>query len=249
MGLAALGKGEHMNDVFAPFKWEALWEQRAELGTAFLNTIIISVLALAIALVLGFLFGIMSYSKYRVPRGINRVYVEIVQNIPLLLQIFVLYAVLPLFGIMMGTFLIGVVGIGIYHGAYMSEVVHSGLDSVPRGQFEAAMSQGFTHGETMRHIIIPQAIRSMMPPLAVQAANLIKNTSVLALIAGGELMYFSNSFAYGTSFYGPAYVVAGILYFILCFPLSRLAKRLEEKRKKTLTPEEEARTCQYYLHG
>ena len=135
-----------------------------------------------------------------------------------------LYAVLPLFGLMLGTFLIGVVGIGIYHGAYMSEVVNSGLASVPKGQFEAAKSQGFTYWETMRNIILPQAIRTMLPPLAVQAANLIKNTSVLALIAGGELMYFSNSFAYSTSFYGPAYVVAGILYFILCFPSSRRAK-------------------------
>ena len=85
----------------------------------------------------------MSYSKYKVPRGLNRIYVEIVQNIPLLLQIFVLYAVLPLFGLMLGTFLIGIVGIGLYHGAYMSEVVRSGLSAVPRGQFEAAKSQGF----------------------------------------------------------------------------------------------------------
>lgn len=238
-----------MNDVFAPFKWEALFEQRDALLQAFLNTIIISALALVIALALGFLFGMMSYAKHKVPRGVNRVYVEIVQNIPLLLQIFVLYAVLPLFGLMLGTFLIGVVGIGIYHGAYMSEVVNSGLASVPKGQFEAAKSQGFTYWETMRNIILPQAIRTMLPPLAVQAANLIKNTSVLALIAGGELMYFSNSFAYSTSFYGPAYVVAGILYFILCCPISRLAKRLEEKKRKDVKLEEEERTCQYYLHG
>ena len=238
-----------MNDVFAPFKWEALFAQGPELAHAFLNTVLISVLALLIALALGFLFGIMSYSKYKVPRGLNRIYVEIVQNIPLLLQIFVLYAVLPLFGLMLGTFLIGMVGIGLYHGAYMSEVVRSGLSAVPRGQFEAAKSQGFTYGETMRSIILPQAVRTMLPALAVQAANLIKNTSVLALIAGGELMYFSNSFAYGTSYYGPAYVVAGILYFILCFPLSRLARRLEEKQKKERKPGEEDVTCQNYLRG
>ena len=136
-----------MNDVFAPFKWEALFEQRDALLQAFSNTIIISALALVIALALGFLFGMMSYAKHKVPRGVNRVYVEIVQNIPLLLQIFVLYAVLPLFGLMLGTFLIGVVGIGIYHGAYMSEVVNSGLASVPKGQFEAAKSQGLPTGK------------------------------------------------------------------------------------------------------
>ncbi|MEA5002955.1 MAG: amino acid ABC transporter permease [Christensenella sp.] len=238
-----------MNDVFAPFKWEALFARGDELAQAFLNTVLISLLALLIALALGFLFGMMSYAKHRAPRAINRVYVEIVQNIPLLLQVFVLYAVLPLFGVMIGTFMIGVMGIGIYHGAYISEVVHSGLSSVQKGQFEAARSQGFTYWETMRHIILPQSIKTMMPALAVQAANLIKNTSVLALIAGGELMYFSNSFAYGTSYYGPAYVVAGVLYFLLCFPLSRLAKRLEERRKKEIKPGEEDITCQNYLRG
>ena len=238
-----------MGDVFAPFKWEALFAQGDQLAQAFLNTVLISLLALVIALALGFVFGMMSYAKHKAPRVINRVYIEIVQNIPLLLQMFVLYAVLPLFGVMMDTFMIGVVGIGIYHGAYISEVVHSGLSSVPKGQFEAAQSQGFTYSETMLHIILPQAVKTILPPLAVQAANLIKNTSVLALIAGGELMYFSNSFAYGTSYYGPAYVVAGVLYFILCFPLSRLARRLEEKRKKEIKPGEEDVTCQNYLRG
>lgn len=238
-----------MNDVFALFKWEALFEQSGALLRAFLNTLLISALALALALALGFLFGIFSYSRHRALRGVNRVYVEMVQNIPLLLQIFVLYAVLPLFGLVMGTFTIGVVGIGIYHGAYISEVVHSGIAAVSRGQFEAAKSQGFGWGASMRYIILPQAIRAVLPPLAVQAANLIKNTSVLALIAGGELMYFSNSFAYSTSYYGPAYVVARALYFVLCFPLSRFAKRLEEKQKQSAKPGEEERTCKYYLHG
>ena len=80
-------------------------------------------------------------------------------------------------------------------------------------------------------IILPQAIRIIMPPLAVQAANLVKNTSVLALIAGGELMYFSNSFAGATSYYGPVYVVAALLYFAICFPLSRLALYLEHRTR------------------
>lgn len=82
-----------------------------------------------------------------------------------------------------------------------------------------------------RSIILPQAIRIIMPPLAVQAANLVKNTSVLALIAGGELMYFSNSFAGATSYYGPVYVVAALLYFAICFPLSRLALYLEHRTR------------------
>lgn len=218
--------------MFALFKWEAYLEKFPTILEAFGKTIQISLLALVLALILGVIFGLMSVSRSQVLRGINRAYVEFFQNIPLLLQVLVLYAGFPLLGINMSTFLIGVIAIGIYHGAYISEVVRSGISSIPNGQFEAARSQGFSYIEMMSMIILPQAISIIMPPLAVQAANLIKNTSIMALVAGGELMYASNSFANSTSYYGPAYVVAAILYFILCFPLSRLALRLEQNRGK-----------------
>ena len=137
----------------------------------------------------------------------------------------------PLLGLSLAAFWIGVLAIGVYHGGYISEVVRSGVGSIHRGQFEAAKSQGFSYWQTMFVIVLPQALRIIMPPLAVQAANLVKNTSVLALIAGGELMYFSNSFAGATSYYGPVYVVAALLYFAVCFPLSRLALYLERRTR------------------
>ena len=216
-------------EVFAPYKWEALFARWPELLAAFGTTVAISALALVIALVFGFVFGVFSVSRFRVLRALTRIYVETVQNVPLLLQVFVLYAVFPLIGLSMTTFWIGVLAIGLYHGGYMSEVVRSGIGSVHRGQFDAAKSQGFSPVQTMTLIILPQAMRIILPPLAVQAANLVKNTSVLALVAGGELMYFSNSFAGDTSYYGPAYVMAALLYFVICFPLSRAAVGLEKR--------------------
>ena len=220
-----------MLDIFAPYKWEALFERWPDILMAFGTTVGISVLALVIALALGIVFGVLSVSRIPVLRGITRVYVEVVQNVPLLLQVFVFYAIFPLLGLSLAAFWIGVLAIGIYHGGYISEVVRSGIGSIHRGQFEAAKSQGFTYWQSMFVIILPQAIRIIMPPLAVQAANLVKNTSVLALIAGGELMYFSNSFAGATSYYGPVYVVAALLYFAICFPLSRLALYLEHRTR------------------
>lgn len=218
-----------MSDVFAPFKWDALFQRWPDILQAFGVTLSIALCALVIALLLGVLFGILSVSRHRVLRGLARAYVEVVQNVPLLLQVFMLYAVFPLLGLSLASFWIGVLAIGVYHGAYMSEVVRSGIGSIHRGQFEAARSQGFGYWSMMFTIILPQAMRIIIPPMAVQAANLIKNTSVLALIAGGELMYFANSFAGATSYYGPAYVVAACLYFLLCFPLSRLAVYLENR--------------------
>lgn len=220
-----------MLDIFAPYKWEALAERWPDILAAFGTTVGISALALVIALALGIVFGVLSVSRIAPLRWITRVYVEVVQNVPLLLQVFVFYAIFPLLGLSLAAFWIGVLAIGIYHGGYISEVVRSGIGSIHRGQFEAAKSQGFSYWQTMFVIILPQAIRIIMPPLAVQAANLVKNTSVLALIAGGELMYFSNSFAGATSYYGPVYVVAAILYFVICFPLSRLALYLERRTR------------------
>lgn len=220
-----------MLDIFAPYKWEALFQRWPDILTAFGMTVGISVLALIIALVLGIVFGVLSVSRIAPLRWVTRVYVEVVQNVPLLLQVFVFYAIFPLLGLSLAAFWIGVLAIGIYHGGYISEVVRSGIGSIHRGQFEAAKSQGFSYWQTMFLVILPQAFRIIMPPLAVQAANLVKNTSVLALIAGGELMYFSNSFAGSTSYYGPVYIVAAILYFIICFPLSRLALYLERRTR------------------
>ncbi len=169
-------------EVFAPYKWEALFARWPELLAAFGTTVAISALALVIALVFGFVFGVFSVSRLRGLRALTRIYVETVQNVPLLLQVFVLYAVFPLLGLSLTTFWIGVLAIGLYHGGYMSEVVRSGIGSVHRGQFEAAKSQGFSSVQTMTLIILPQAMRIILPPLAVQAANLVKNTSVLAQI-------------------------------------------------------------------
>lgn len=222
-----------MLDAFAAYKWEALFSRWPELLTAFGQTVLVSVFALLLALALGIIFGVLSVSRFAPLRAITRVYVELVQNIPLLLQIFVFYALFPLIGISLPTVTIGIFAIGIYHGGYISEVVRSGVGSIHRGQFEAAKSQGFSYWQSMFIVILPQAMRIIMPPLAVQAANLVKNTSVLAFFVGGEIMYFSNSFAGSTSYYGPVYLVAAVLYFIICFPLSRLALYLEKRTRSS----------------
>lgn len=135
---------------FSLDKWGRLlvsWQTFAE---GFLTTLVIAVLALALALLLGIVFGMFSSSHLRGLKGVSRVYVEFIQNIPLVIQIFFLYNGLPLVGIMLDKFTIGVLGIGVYTGAYISEVVRAGIQSIPVGQMEAAKSQGFTHVQAMR---------------------------------------------------------------------------------------------------
>ena len=173
----------------------------------------------------------MSTAKGRLPRAVARIYVEMFQNIPLVIQIFFMYNGLAMAGLVLSEFTIGVVGVGMYHGAYIAEVVRAGILAVPKGQEEAAYSEGFNYIQTMRYVILPQMVKIILPPLTNQAVNLIKNTSVLAIIAGADLMYVADSYASYSLNYGPAYAVAGLLYFLLCFPLATFARKYEQKLK------------------
>ncbi len=216
-----------MNGPFAGYKWAALASDWTVFGEGFAHTVLVSGLALLLALLLGGLFGILSSGSSRLAKGVARIYTEAIQNTPRVIQVFFLYHALPHLGVMLPTFAVGVLGVGIYHGAYISEVVRAGILAVPRGQLESAYSQGFSFWRAMRHIVLPQARRMAFPPLTNQAVSLIKNTSVLAMVAGGELMYQADSWSSSNLYYGPAYVATGLLYLALCLPLAMYARRLE----------------------
>ena len=218
-----------MNGPFAWFKWEALFKDWPVLAEGFGITGLYALFALLLALVLGLFFGTLSSSQIRPGRAVSRVYVEFIQNTPLVIQVFFLYNGLPYVGLTLPVFLVGVLGVGIYHGAYISEVVRAGIQSIAKGQKEAAYSQGFSYWSAMRHVVLPQALKIVLPPLTNQAIFLVKNTSVMAMVAGGDLMYRADSWASETLHYGPAYVVTGLLYLSICLPLSRLARGLEKR--------------------
>lgn len=219
---------------FALYRWKALFQDWTLFGKAFLYTIGLSLGALAVALILGIIFGSLSATKNKFFHGISRVYVEFFQNTPLLIQFIVVYYGFPLLSpkLTFSITTIAILCVGLYHGAYISEVVRSGIGSVAKGQFEAAYSQGFSYSKTMQYIILPQAWRIMLPPLTNQVVNLIKNTSTVAIISGADIMFTANSWSSVNLNYIPAFVLAGFLYFILCFPLATLARRLEENNKK-----------------
>ena len=220
---------EESSSPFAMWKFIDTLAQSNEFLSGFGYTLSVSILALLIALIFGTIGGVMATSKITILRAYTRMYVEIFQNTPLVIQIFFLYFALPPLGIHLDVFSVGVLGVGAYHGAYVSEVVRSGILAVPKGQFEASASQGFTYTQQMRYIILPQTIKIILPPITNQVVNLIKNTSVLLIIAGGEIMYVADSYAGDTSNYAPAYLFAAFLYFIVCYPLAYFAKFYEER--------------------
>ncbi len=221
--------------MFSPDKWESVWKNAPLLLKGLGTTLGAAVLGLLLALILGVIFGVLSASRNPVGRVVARVYVEFFQNTPLMIQVVFLGFGLPIvwtkFGLL-PAFLVGVIGVGIYHGAYISESVRAGIQSISRGQLEAAQSQGMSYVEAMRHVVIPQALTVVLPPLTNQAVNLIKNTSVLLYIGVGELMYQAKSIQADNYNPGPVYVVAMVLYFLMCFPLATFAKKLEKRSEE-----------------
>jgi len=222
---------ESSSNPFALWKFVATINHSSDFLNGFIYTLAVSFLALSISLVFGTIGGVMATGRIKALRSYTRIYVEIFQNTPLVIQIFFLYFALPPLGIHLSVFLVGIIGIGAYHGAYISEVVRSGIESIPKGQFEASTSQGFTYIQQMCYVILPQTIKIILPPLTNQMVNLIKNTSVLLIIAGGELMYVADIYAADSGNYAPAYLFTALLYFIVCYPLAYFAKYYEDKLK------------------
>lgn len=225
--------------VTSPFdlsRWGAFFANFGSFFNGFIYTIGMSIGALLCALILGIIFGAMSTSKNKFLNFISRIYVELFQNTPLLVQFVFVYYGLAIISnglIMISPFFTAVLCVGVYHGAYIAEVIRSGIEAIPSGQTEAALSQGFTYKETMQLIILPQAVRTILPPMTNQVVNLIKNTSTVAIISGVDIMFTAKAWAYETTNYVPAFAGAAILYFIVCFPLATWARHKEEENKKS----------------
>ncbi len=224
-----------MAGIFSASAWRKVWIYRETFLFGLLNTALTAIAALFLSLFLGIIFGLMVTSGKRGLRFVSRFYIELVQNTPLILQLCFLYYALAFSKNSIGIIPTGIIAIGIYHGAYMAEVVRAGIESIPRGQFEAAQSQGFHYAGQMYYIILPQSIKIILPPMVNQVVNLIKNTSCLYMIGGADLISLTYSFVTGASTggaYAPAYLVSGILFFIVCFPLSTMASIWENALKK-----------------
>lgn len=224
-----------MAAIFSTKAWSQVWTYRETFELGLLNTVETALVGVLLSLVLGIFFGLMATSGKKALKCIARIYVEIIQNTPLLLQICFLYYSLAFAGKSMGIIVTGMISLGVYTGAYMAEVFRAGIEAIPKGQFEAAKAQGFGYVGMMYHIILPQSIKIILPPAVNQVVNLIKNTSCLYIIGGADLISQTYNFVTGANTggaYAPAYLVSGILFFVICFPLSKIASVWEANLKK-----------------
>ena len=192
-------------------------------------TILSSILALFFSLVIGSLVAILEVLPNKFARIVGNVYVEIFRNIPLLVITMFFYLVIPLYVVKINGFTAGTIGLTIYTSAFIAETVRAGINSVDIGQMEAARSQGITFWQAMRYIVLPQAFKLVIPPLGNQFVNLVKNSSVLAFVAGFDLMYQANAVASQTFDTVNTYLVVGIFYLVITLPISYYMQYLERK--------------------
>lgn len=171
----------------------------------------------------------ISHSKVLVFVAIS--YIEVIRNVPLLIQIFFFYFGLPSLGIQIDSFMAGVLGLIVYTAAFIAETIRAGIQSIPKGQWEAARGSGLNYLQMMRYIILPQAIKIVIPAIANQFISLVKNSAVLAVIAGMDLMYRADLIASETFRIFETYILVAMFYFLLIFPLTILANWLERRFK------------------
>jgi putative glutamine transport system permease protein len=193
------------------------------------NTLEASLLALIGSFILGTLLAMMRLSTYRILKAISTVYIEFVRNIPLLLIVLLFFLGFPSMGVPLDGFKAGTIGLTVYTASFIAEVLRAGILSISKGQTEASRSSGLTYFQTMRYVILPQAIKVVIPPLGNQFLNLIKNSSVLGVISGLDLMYFGDLISSETFVTFSVYIFVGLFYLVLTVPLSFAVRYLEHR--------------------
>ena len=196
-------------------------------------TIVITFFSVFTGLIIGTTVGLVRMSHFKVLRGLATAYVETIRGTPLMVQLFLVYFALPELGIKLQPMVAGWVAYSFNSGAYVSEIVRGGIQSIDRGQMEAARSVGMTWWQAMRYIILPQAFRNVMPALGNEFITLLKDSSLMATIAVQEVMRYANVMVGRKGGYAlPIYVTAGMLYLGLTLPLSLVVRRAERRLAK-----------------
>lgn len=202
------------------------WEMYRE---GFTRTLQASLIALAASLALGLIVAVMRIAPLKPLNWLGTAYVEFIRNIPLMLVVFFFFLAPAAFGMALSGFAAGTIGLSIYTSAFIAEAFRAGIEAVPKGQMEAARSSGLSYLQAMRHIVIPQAFRMVIPPLGNQFLNLVKNSSVLGVVAGLDLMYYADLISARTFVTFSVYIIVALFYLVITIPLSVAVHYLERR--------------------
>ena len=209
------------------------------------NTILLALIAVMLGTCFGLVIAMCRISKNKAFRFIGTAYVEFIRGTPLLVQLYIIYYGLQavgirfpdipfmtaLLGINFSDFMSGVITMGMNSAAYVCEIFRSGIQSVDVGQMEAGRSLGLSYGKTLQHIIIPQAVRNVLPALGNEFVVVIKESSIVSIIGIADLMYKANTVRGNTFQPFEPLLVAAVVYFLMTFPLSKLLAYIERRMR------------------
>jgi polar amino acid transport system permease protein len=213
------------------WSWAVVYEVLPKMWEGLIVTVQATFVGALLAYVLGLLLALLKMSKSWFVATTSYWISEFVRRTPLLVQLYFLFYVLPDFGIFLSPFVAGVLGLGIHFSTYTSEVYRAGIENVPKGQWEASRALNYNAFQTMSHVILPQAIPPMIPPLANYLITMFKETPLLSAITVVELFNAANIFSNSNYKYLEPMTLVGVFFLIVSIPAAYAAMKLEQHFK------------------
>ncbi len=214
----------------------SLWNDIQVYGPGFLSAAWTVLWLTLLTIVASWAFGLAAAlgqrSDLRGVRAAAAFYVWFIRGTPALIQIFIIYFGMPQLGVRLSPYTAGVLALAINSGAYVTEIIRSGLSAIPKGQMESSLALGFSHRETMRTIILPQVFRIILPAITNEALSTLKNTSLLSTITVVELTLYAQTLISATFRPFDFYIAVAIIYLLLTTILTRLASFLEHRQTR-----------------
>lgn len=241
--IASFGEDQSKENLTFSQEMQSIWNRYSSL---FLKGIVNTLFIAIVSTLLGFLIGLLvavirktevnkeknpvGYAIYKIVNFILGAYVEIFRGTPMMVQsVIIFYGLKQYFGVDLSTMFAAILIVSVNTGAYLSEVVRGGINSINKGQFEACKALGMTHWQTMKNVVVPQAVKTIIPSLGNEFVINIKDTSVLNVISVTELFFMSKSVAGSTYQYFPTYLITALIYFILTFAITRILLVVEKR--------------------
>ncbi len=217
-------------DLF-DFRWDIIWNYRNFYITGIWVTLALTIVGYIGGVFFGVFLGLAQTSKNKLIYWPAKIYVDVFRGTPMLVQIYIIHlALIPtLFGQSYGWFISGAAALVLNSAAYNAEIFRAGIQSIDKGQMEAARSLGLTHSQAMRKVILPQAIRRMVPPLGNEFITLLKDSSLVNVIAATDILYASKMIAGTYSRVWEPYLFAAFLYLIMTFIVTKVISYIEHR--------------------
>lgn len=223
---------------FLDMRWDIIWNYREFYLRGIWVTLILTISGFSGGIFFGVLLGLAQTSKKKIVYWPAKIYVDIFRGTPMLVQIFIIHlALIPtLFGHSYGWMVSGILALILNSAAYIAEIIRAGILSIDKGQMEAARSLGLTQSQTMRKIILPQAIRRMVPPLGNELITLLKDSSLVNIIAATDILYASKMVVGAFGRIWEPYLFAAFLYLVLTFIVTKLVAFMEKRFSVNYNP-------------